>query len=266
MNALLKTCCLLLTPLVFANVSLGREIKKVHEFAKFGVETQVNLSKISWGLDTVSADTGSYYETAAAILNTSSIAYTSDENKQPNFGIGLSIIGRLFLSDTYTLITRFGIEPGLDDSIALRVTDNNNIGRFGSDGVLKSNYTFAPAAFLGMKGMYLGAMYEARSYETPRNHGQASANLTESVKDNHLLYGFRVEREVLVDNAAVLIGVEGMSNLVADSSDTMMQYYKDVINFRGGTAVNGADELEVTNVHTKMTKLSVTLGAAFLSL
>ena len=266
MNTLLKTCCLLLTPFVFANVSLGKETIKVHEFAKFGVEGQVNLSKISWGLDTVASGTDAYYETAAAILNTSSIAYTTDENKQPNFGIGAAMIGRFNLSDTSTLIARLGIEPGLDDSIGLKVSNNALIGQFGSDGVLKSNATFSPAVFVGMNGMYLGAIYEVRSYDTPRDHDLSVANLSESIKDNHLLMGFRVEREVMIDEISVMIGVEGVSNFVAESDDSMKQYYQDVISYKGGTANDIENSLTVTNAHTKMMKLSITLGAAFLSL
>ena len=266
MNTLLKTCCLLLSPFAFANISLGKETKVVHEFAKFGIEGQVNLSKISWGLDTVCAGNDAYYESAAAILNTSSIAYTTDENKQPNFGLGLSLIGRFHISDTAMFIGRLGVEPGLEDSIALKLSDTNTIGQFGSDGVLKSNFTFSPAVFLGMNGMYLGGAYEMRSYDTPRDHSYAAANLVEAVKDHQLLLGFRVEREVLIDNTSVVVRVEGLSNFVAESDDGIKRYYQDVISYQGGTANNLANSLSVTNAHTKITKLSITIGAAFLTL
>ena len=261
MEKLLKAACLLLSPVLFAVVSVGQEKFVVKDFANFGIETYTTLSKVSWGVDvsyTGNAITN-INNAYVALFNTSSIAYTDDQTKHPNFGLGVAAFGRFHVTDDVMFMGRLGLEPGLSDSIALLTQSRNTttLDNLSADGVIKSNLTVSPAVFMGVKGLYVGAMYEMRSYDFPKNHGITALNKVESLKDYQLLYGVRAEQEIEIADLVVTIGFEGMTNLYAEASDDIKQYYSDLV---------GTLELTASKVSTKVNRISVTLGAGFLSL
>jgi len=241
MTKLLKASLILATPLLFAAYGDRDDSTGTGASISVGAEGYVNVLSIGWGAQEATA--------ASSAINTSNFVYGEAQDKHPNYSFGGAVIARTDLTEDFSALFRFGFEAGPADGIGVSSNAANN--DFGvTPSTWKSKMVMAPGAFIGFKGLYLGAVYDMREYEIT-NSGIDAENKT--LKENQILFGMRGETLYSMEDMNITVAFEGLSNFGQKADSDVEQWYTNVLN---GIST-------ISTVHTNFTKLSLSLGMMF---
>jgi len=248
-----------------------------------GAQAQLHLLDIGWGVNAAVRGSNPSAEviSLAGLLNVSEGDLT-DGSRSFTYGFGAGLTVRADIAEDFNILARIGVEGVVHDAVALKLSDGTPNKRLSADGFFSAKSVISPAGFIGYKGLYLGFVYDMREYDTPLHnnmHVDAYLNsddktsggaFAKTIKDNQFLFGFRGETEYDIGGAALIIGLEGLSNIGSKSDSSTKDYFNSITEAIGlvdGEGLDANNNVESTLVqralYSDVTKLSLTLGFLF---